>query len=118
MSQNEDFLWVITDDNDAQNLEYDQTVQRGIKEIAETAVSKGIQVPVHLLKSNFQKFFRAVIGLVSEIPEGDVPYVVDEIVIQAEISGSGEIKLLGGVSAGTKNGIMFKLKRKPEETQG
>ena len=70
-----------------------------------------LALPSTKIKSNFQNFFRNVIGLIDEIPEGDLPYVVDEIEIQAEISGEGKIQLVGGITAGAKGGITFKLKR-------
>ena len=50
--------------------------------------------------------------MVSAVPEG-FPYSLDEIELSAEISGEGKIQLVGGISAGAKGGIKFKLKRVP-----
>ena len=83
MSHIEDFIWVVTSDQET-SQEY-ESPKRGIREISEKVISKGIKVPAELLKSNFQNFFRSVIGLIDEIPEGDLPYVVDEIEIQVVV---------------------------------
>lgn len=111
MSQNEDFIWVVTSDKEESEQQHYKSPDRGIREISEKVISKGIKIPAAQLKSNFQNFFRNVIGLIDEIPEGNLPYVVDEIEIQAEISGEGKIQLVGGITTGAKGGITFKLKR-------
>jgi len=112
MSSNEDFIWIVSSDTESAGQEYAKSPQRGaIQEISESIIDKGVRVPAQVLKSNFQNFFRTVIGLVSEIPQENQGYTVDEIVIHAEVSGSGSIKLVGGITSGAKGGITFKLKR-------
>ncbi len=74
MSYTEDFIWVVASDQETEQ-EY-KSPDRGIREISEKIISKGIKIPAEQLKSNFHNFFRNVIGLISEIPESDLPYVV------------------------------------------
>ncbi len=112
MSNSEDFIWIVSSETENTEQEQYKSPQRGaIKEISESIIDKGVRVPAQLLKSNFQSFFQTMIGLVSEIPKEDLAYTVDEIIIHAEVSGSGTIKLIGGITSGAKGGITFKLKR-------
>ena len=92
MAHTDDFIWVVTSDQEDSGQEYYKSPDRGIREITEKAISKGIKIPAEKLKSSFQGFFRNVISLIDEIPEGELPYVIDEIEIQAEISAEGEVR--------------------------
>ncbi len=109
MSQNDDSIWVVTPSSDVEHGP--GAAYRGVREIKEQVIRKGIQIPAANLKSNFESFFKNVISLMSELPEGKFPFTVEEIEISAEISGEGKIQLVGGITAGAKGGITFKLKR-------
>ena len=112
MPNNDDFLWVVTAEQGSEDLQTYNNPDRGIHEITQKMISKGVKIPAEKLKSSFHSFFRTVISLIDEIPEVDSNYVVDEIQIQAEVSAEGKIQLVGGITTGTKGGISFKLKRK------
>lgn len=109
MSESQDYIWVVT--APAGNAPGAGPAQRGLREIGEQ-MAQGVKLPVEALRANFDAFFKNVIGMVSAVPEG-FPYSLEEIELSAEISGEGKIQLVGGISAGAKGGIKFKLKRVP-----
>jgi hypothetical protein len=109
MALSEDVIWVIT--SDGQNIQNTESPYRGIHEIKDSIVRKGLSIPVEDFKSNFNQFFKTVSGLIGSMPEGNLPYAIDEIEISAEISAEGKFQLIGGIGIGAKGGITFKLKR-------
>jgi hypothetical protein len=109
MSASDEFIWVVTADTLSTQVE--TSPNRGIREITSEVIREGIKIPAENLKSNVESFFKTVLSLVSQVPQGDFPYVLDEIEICAEVSGEGKIQLVGGITAGAKGGITFKLKR-------
>jgi hypothetical protein len=109
MSDTENSIWVITSgaSSDRELL----TANRGIREITERALHQGVRIPLEQLKTDFESFFKNIITLINAVPDSDLSYRLDEIEIYAEISGEGKIQLVGGLTAGAKGGIKFKLKR-------
>jgi len=86
---------------------------RGIREITAQAVESAVKLPVGMLVANFEAFFKSIAGLVDVVPDGQSKFRIEEIEFAAEITGEGELKLIGGVKAGLKGGITIKLKRNP-----
>ncbi len=111
MAHTEDFIWVVTSDQQPAQAEESVRGIKEIKEVAKSVFSKGVKISTEKMKSSFQGFFRTVISLIDEIPQENTPYQVDEIEIHAEISAEGKIQLIGGITTGTKGGITFKLRR-------
>ncbi len=77
---------------------------------------RSVQVSVKKVEAKMTEFLQAMGGLLSrarqQIPE-DSGMQLDEVELAVEISGEGEVKLLGtGGKAGTKGAITLKFKRK------
>lgn len=109
MLEDENYIWVLTSSHSS--TQGQASADRGLREITETIMSKGIKIPAENLKSSLESFFKVVLNLISDLPELKLPYSLDEIEICAEISAEGKIQLVGGLTAGAKGGITFKLKR-------
>jgi hypothetical protein len=114
MAETDRFIWVVTPAA-VNTLPAAGGPSRGIREITSEAILEGIKMPVKTLKSSFENFFQDLANLLADLPMGKSGYVVDEIEISAEISGEGKIQLIGGLTAGTKGGIKFKLKRTQQD---
>jgi hypothetical protein len=84
-----------------------------IREIAARALDSAIKVPVTSLVANFETFFQNISGLLDAVPDPQSNFRIEEIEFAAEITGEGELKLIGGVKAGLKGGITIKLRRQP-----
>jgi hypothetical protein len=86
---------------------------RGIREISQGLVRLATNVPTETLTSNFEKFINGILGVLNAVPEGQASYGIEEIELSCEISGEGKVQLIGGLTAGMKGGITFKLRRRP-----
>ncbi len=75
----------------------------------------GARVPINLnvalLKENLSAFVASINELLSGIPEGALPFKLDEIELTFEVNAEGSIQLLGGVKAGASGGITLRMKR-------
>jgi hypothetical protein len=86
---------------------------RGFREVTQQAARVAFEFPKETLVSSFETFIKAIGGLLRSVPEGPSGYRIEEIELSAEISGEGKLQLIGGVTAGMKGGITFKLRRDP-----
>ena len=73
------------------------------------------RVSVHKLETELSKFLQIIGGLFNRAQEQanqQTGLKLDEIELSVEITGEGEIKLLGtGISTGTTGGIKLKFKK-------
>lgn len=93
-----------------------------IRSNVDDAVSKGgnpslrsrvKQIPTQVLCENISEFTKDINCLLNTVKsESESPYELDEIEIHAEITLSGSINLVGGISSGTMGGITLKFKKK------
>jgi hypothetical protein len=107
LSMEEEMIWVITEDAgnnfDSQRSYREAPQERGIK----ISVDELEQRMSHFLKSISRIFQQA-----EQYTTHSCNVALDEIEILIEISGEGEIKLLGtGGKAGGKGAITLKFKR-------
>jgi hypothetical protein len=106
---NEDkFVVVITSTEEAGGR---VSSDRGIREIAQNFVAEGVKIPVRDLQANLEDFLDGILSVIANIPARKLPYSLEEIEISAEIAAEGEIKLIGGVKAGAKGGVTFRLRK-------
>lgn len=71
------------------------------------------QIPTQVLCENISEFTKGINRLLNTVKsESESPYELDEIEVHAEITLSGSINLIGGVSSGTMGGITLKFKKK------
>ncbi|MDJ0707877.1 MAG: hypothetical protein QNJ46_31770 [Leptolyngbyaceae cyanobacterium MO_188.B28] len=103
----EEMLWIITDDTKGAS-----EPQRGYREVSQ---ERGVQVSVSALEQKMSRFLRSV-GRLFHQAEQQAAYAsgmqLDEIELSVEISGEGEIKLMGsGGKAGGSGAITLRFKR-------
>lgn len=104
----EETIWVVTSDPVK-----DSDTQRSYREISQT---RGIKVSVRMLEQRMSQFLQSVNRLFCQA-EQQITHSsgiqLDEIQVSIEISGEGEIKLIGagGGKVGGKGAIMLKFKR-------
>jgi len=104
----EETIWIVTDDTGR-----DPDTQRSYREGAQ---ERSIQVSVSELERKMSQFLQSVNRLFRQAEEQQMTHSsgvqLDEIQLSIEISGEGEIKLVGtGGKAGGKGAIMLKFKR-------
>lgn len=70
------------------------------------------ELPVELLSTNVNIFIGQLGQIVDNVPPALRSYDLEEISFTAEVTGRGELSLLGsGVSVEAKGGLTFKFKR-------
>lgn len=103
----EEIIWVVTEES-AQT----SGTQRGYREVA---TKRGVKIPIQILEQRMSRFLKSVSRLFYQAEQQaqlKPGMQLDEIELSVEISGEGEIKLMGsGVSTGGKGGIKLKFKR-------
>ena len=98
-------IWIITDDLPEENTAGYRSNDKG----------RGVEVSALALREKMSNFLQVVGSLFSQAekqvkPESGIR--LDEIELSVEISGSGEIKLIGsGVSTSGKGAVKLKFKR-------
>lgn len=105
-------IWIVTSDTIAPS-----DSSRSYREVAQ---EKGVKVPLSELEQNMSHFLQSV-GQIFRQAEQQTSRLsgiqLDEIELSVEISGEGEIKLIGtGGKAGGKGGIKLKFKRLGNDT--
>ena len=103
----EEMIWIVTDDT----IQESET-QRSYREIYQ---AKGVKISVNSLEQKMSQFLQSVNRLFHQA-EQQITHSsgiqLDEIQLSIEISGEGEIKLIGsGGKAGGKGAIVLKFKR-------
>ena len=115
-SNSEEAIWIITEEVPQ---DIDVTGQKGNPYYPKPPIKKvnyqDKKVSVKKLENKMSEFLRVISGLLSRVQK-QVPkssgIQLDEIELSVEISGEGEVKLLGtGAKAGTKGAITLKFKR-------
>ena len=103
----EDMIWIVTDDTIQES-----DTQRSYREISQ---AKGIKISVNSLEQKMSQFLQSVNRLFHQAEQQTTHssgIQLDEIQLSIEISGEGEIKLIGsGGKAGGKGAIVLKFKR-------
>lgn len=123
--QNEETIWIVT--NDTPQITIPEKVTRGVtrgsdwdddlqKDSGSRVVKDAVQVSAQKLEQEMTRFLQ-VLGKVFSHAEnqakGNTAMQLEEIELSVEISGEGEVKLLGsGAKAGGKSAIKLTFKRK------
>lgn len=104
----EETIWIVTDDTSAQNSDSQRSYR-------ETPQEKGIKVSVGDLEEKMSRFLQSVGRIFRQAEQQTIHssgLQLDEIELSVEISGEGEIKLMGtGGKAASKGAIILKFKR-------
>ncbi|NET07474.1 MAG: hypothetical protein F6K16_22775 [Symploca sp. SIO2B6] len=104
----EEIIWVVTEENSQIS-----GTQRGYREVAK---QRGVKIPLQILEQRMSHFLKSVSKLFYQAEQQagvKSGMQLDEIELSVEISGEGEIKLMGsGVNTGGKGAIKLKFKRK------
>ena len=113
-------LWIITaenipaSDDDARGDNSSKNPWNAPRKIIETTAQLR-EVSVQKLETELSKFLQIMSGLFNRAQEQvnqQIGLKLDEIELSVEITGEGEVKLLGtGIKTGTKGGITLKFKR-------
>lgn len=123
--QNEETIWVVTDDTPqiairesvrggvTRGSDWDEDVKR---DSASRGVGDAVKVSAEKLEEEMTRFLQ-VLGKVFSQAEAQAKVnskmQLDQIELSVEISGEGEVKLLGsGAKAGGKSAIKLTFKRK------
>ncbi len=104
---NVETIWIVTDDASQVSEPH-----RSYREVAE----KGVKVSVPALEQKMSRFLKSVSRIFhqaeQETHKNNAGMQLDEIELSVEISGEGEIKLMGtGGKAGSKGAIKLTFKR-------
>ncbi|MEH1820048.1 Pepco domain-containing protein [Nostoc sp.] len=119
-------MWIITEETEAATSH--EAVTRGsrgsfdiggrlgaeITETTELVITRRKAVEVGKLKQEMKGFLQAMREILEEADEPDSKIQLDEVELSVEITGEGQISLLGigGGKAGAKGAMTFKFKRK------
>ena len=122
--QNEETIWIVTDDTP--QIAIPEKVTRGVtrgdwdddvqRDSGSRGVGDAVKVSAEKLEQEMTRFLQ-VLGKVFSHAEAQAKVnskmQLDEIELSVEISGEGEVKLLGsGAKAGGKSAIKLTFKRK------
>lgn len=122
--QNEETIWIVTDDTP--QIAIPEKVTRGVsrgdwdddvqRDSGSRGVGDAVKVSAEKLEQEMTRFLQ-VLGKVFNQAEkqakGNTAMQLDEIELSVEISGEGEVKLLGsGAKGGGKSAIKLTFKRK------
>ena len=116
MSTNSDeTIWIITGDETAEDGSKSTTSYRNPYSKSPKSTGGAVPIQASKLEAELSKFLSVIGGLFNRAQEQvnqQTGLKLDEIQLSVEISGEGDIKLLGtGVKTGTKGGITFTFKR-------
>ncbi len=104
---NVETIWIVTDDASQVS-----EAQRSYREVAQ---EKGVKVPVPALEQKMSRFLKSVSRIFHQAEQEtqkNSGMQLEEIELSVEISGEGEIKLMGtGGKAASKGAIKLKFKR-------
>ena len=123
--QNEETIWIVTDDTP--QIAIPEKVTRGVtrggdwdddvqRDSGSRGVGDAVKVSAEKLEQEMTRFLQ-VLGKVFSQAEnqakGNTAMQLEEIELSVEISGEGEVKLLGsGAKGGGKSAIKLTFKRK------
>lgn len=122
----EETIWIITaedtpvtPDKDAKGNDTYDNPWDARKTITEAA-TRGVKVSIEKLETELSHFLQ-LIGKVFNQAQKQVNqqtgFKLDEVELCVEITGEGEVKLLGtGIKTGTKGGLTLKFKRDEKNT--
>ncbi len=104
---NAETIWIVTDDA--------SQVSEPHRSYREVAQEKGVEVSVPALEQKMSRFLKSVSRIFHQAEQEtqkNSGMQLDEIELSVEISGEGEIKLMGtGGKAGSKGAIKLTFKR-------
>lgn len=112
----EDYIWVVTDDIDGDEVSLPTEGQRGWGEEVRQRLSslKQVRLPVTQLEQNMNQFLKLIGRLFKQVDQqigSESDLKLDEVELSVEISGEGEVKLVAGGKAAGKGAIKLKFTR-------
>jgi hypothetical protein len=89
-------------------------VRRGLRERIESAAATASEVTVSTLQDNMRRFLQSLDTIISASPQEVGGLTLDEVEIQAQIDGKGNVGLSGIASAefAAQGGLKFVLRKK------
>jgi hypothetical protein len=89
-------------------------VRRGLRDKMKDVATKASEVTVNTLQDNMHRFLNSLNTILSSLPEDVGGLTLDEVEIQAEIDGKGNVGISGIATAeiASKGGIKFVLRKK------
>lgn len=88
--------------------------ERGWGDTVKQSLTKTSEIPISVLQKNMNRFLKGMRHLFQQVNqqiETESNLQLDEVELQVEISGKGEIKLVAGGEAVGKGMITLKFKR-------
>jgi hypothetical protein len=118
MSDNQDTIWILTEDDispsESEGSKGGDNYRSPWSQVQEKS-AQGIKISAQQLEermSNFMKVINKIFKRADEEVERESGMRLDEISLSVEITGEGEIKLVGsGGKVGSKGAIALKFKR-------
>ncbi|NEN92460.1 MAG: hypothetical protein F6K48_27595 [Okeania sp. SIO3H1] len=95
--------------------------QRGWGSGVQQRLAKAAEIPVSVLEENMTNFLKVTGRLFQQVDQQigtQSNLELDEVELQVEISGKGEVKLVAGGEATGKGTITLKFKRPSSEVNG
>jgi len=107
----EDTLLIFTD-SDPESEDHPTT--RGLKETVEHAASRASAVAVATLQENMVRFLTGLDAILNASPKEVGGLALDEVEINVQIDGKGNVGINGfvGAEAATQGGMKFVLRKK------
>jgi hypothetical protein len=89
-------------------------VRRGLRDKMNSAAIKASEVTVSTLQDNMRRFLSSLDTILSSSPKDVGGLTLDEVEIQAEIDGKGNVGISGiaGAELAAKGGIKFVFRKK------
>jgi hypothetical protein len=106
----EETIFIMTEDIESSDIEG----QRNWSQNIQKRLSKAAEIPVSLLEQNMNHFLELVRRIFQQIDQRvatSSDLCLDEVELQVEISGKGEVKLFAGGELAGKGVITLKFKR-------
>lgn len=98
---------------DQVSTSFSDEVRRGLESSFNKSVSHAAEITVATLQENMRRFLNNLDSIISTSPSDIGGLVLDEIEIQAQIDGKGNIGFAGvGMELAAQYGIKFVLRKK------
>jgi hypothetical protein len=92
--------------------EPDHEGSKGFGSSFEEAVHKVGELSVSAVTENLKRLCGSIESVLKDIELTSIPYSLDEVELSVELTGTGEVRLIGSIGAQVQGGIKLKFKRR------
>lgn len=93
----------------------DESVEVGAKGLGERfakAAEKVGTLSTETISNNMVRFCQSVSKALQGVELTDLPYQLDSVELTVELTGSGDVRLIGGIGAELSGGVKLKFRRR------